>query len=64
MPFTAHTEEQVAGSIDSQATDVLQRHHSKKNRLNANRLPDPESILEIRRALEGGHCLEVHYRTC
>ena len=57
-PFTVHSEVQVTGSIDNGMIDVLQKHRSKDTRTNANRLPDPESILEIRRVLEGGH-LEV-----
>ena len=62
-PFTTHSEEQAVGSIGSRATDVLQKHRSKGSRSNVNRLPDPESMLEVRRELEGGH-LEVSYRIC
>lgn len=62
-PFPANSEEQVAGNIDSQVSDVLQKHCNKDNRVNANRLPDPESMLEVRRALEDRH-LEVSYGTC
>lgn len=62
-PFPANSEEQVAGNIDSRASDVLQKHRNKDNRANANRLPDPESMLEVRRALEDRH-LEVSYGTC
>ena len=54
--FTICSEEQVA--IDSGATDVLQKHRDKDSRANANRLPDPEDIQAIRRALEGRN-LEV-----
>ena len=53
----------MAGTINSRASDVLQKHRNKDNRANANRLPDPESILEARRALEDRH-LEVSYGTC
>ena len=62
-PFPARSEEQVAGNTDSRASDVLQRHRDNANRANANKLPNPEDILAIRRALEGGD-LEVRHGTC
>lgn len=64
LPFPAYSEEQVVGDIDSRTSDVLQRHRSKNHRANVNKLPDPESMVEIRRAHEERHwLLEVNYGT-